>query len=294
VDEGEAVLHGKRINREGDVRGGRKYERKIEANHGNGAPSKDSQMLDQLAMRMAEKLRLKYEGEIKNKGPGDGKGGASAEENAESLAGEVMSNTCPICFELFLPPEHSPILIIPCGHTFCKGCLEDMKKKAKYACPFCRIKIQSQAPNISLQKLIMTANKQAQPIPSKPTKKEGNIPHGASPQMPPDITMLNIRCEVLGEEKSAALKELKIVRDEAATRRMIIEKLRTEEVEALKRLSQVQKELELISKYISTQKDELEEMEDKKSEIQKNIKTIDETLKPLMMEKEKARMLMKY
>ncbi|EFJ09515.1 hypothetical protein SELMODRAFT_427977 [Selaginella moellendorffii] len=36
-----------------------------------------------------------------------------------SLAAEIESNICPIFFELMKSPTYSPILLYPCGHTFC-------------------------------------------------------------------------------------------------------------------------------------------------------------------------------
>lgn len=77
-------------------------------------------------------------------------------EMEESLHKQVMSNTCPVCFELFLPPTHQPYILFPCGHTFCKHCIEKYAK-VKQTCPFCRSKFNSMAPNISLQNLILTA-----------------------------------------------------------------------------------------------------------------------------------------
>ena len=68
-----------------------------------------------------------------------------------------MSNTCPICFELFLPPDNQPFILFPCGHTFCKVCINAYAKEKK-KCPFCRTPVASMAPNISLQNLILSAN----------------------------------------------------------------------------------------------------------------------------------------
>lgn len=70
-----------------------------------------------------------------------------------------MSNTCPICFELFLPPNNQPYILFPCGHTFCKACLDCAKKRyGKKTCPFCRKIYNSMAPNLSLQNLVISAN----------------------------------------------------------------------------------------------------------------------------------------
>lgn len=83
--------------------------------------------------------------------------GKNENEIEDSLHEQVMSNTCPICFELFLPPDHSPFILFPCGHTFCKVCIKKYAQTKK-KCPFCRATFNSMAPNISLQNLILSAN----------------------------------------------------------------------------------------------------------------------------------------
>lgn len=40
------------------------------------------------------------------------------------LESELSTHTCKICFELMIPPIHTPILLFPCGHTFCKCCMD--------------------------------------------------------------------------------------------------------------------------------------------------------------------------
>lgn len=89
------------------------------------------------------------------------------------LAAELEQTTCPICYEVMQPPEHTPTLLFPCGHTFCKGCLEGhVKANNRRTCPYCREKIQSQAPNMILQQLIdgFTTQKKAQAAAGKRDK----------------------------------------------------------------------------------------------------------------------------
>ena len=40
------------------------------------------------------------------------------------LATEIESHTCPICYELMRAPTHSPMILFPCGHSFCAQCLQ--------------------------------------------------------------------------------------------------------------------------------------------------------------------------
>lgn len=37
------------------------------------------------------------------------------------LVKELESHTCPICYELMVPPGHGPVLLFPCGHSFCSA-----------------------------------------------------------------------------------------------------------------------------------------------------------------------------
>ena len=48
-----------------------------------------------------------------------------------------------------LPPQHNPMLVIPCGHTVCRTC----SKKTKYCC-ICGCPAQSTAENTGLQRII--------------------------------------------------------------------------------------------------------------------------------------------
>lgn len=36
-----------------------------------------------------------------------------------SLSQEIESHTCPICYELMVPPQNAPILLFPCGMHSC-------------------------------------------------------------------------------------------------------------------------------------------------------------------------------
>ncbi|OMJ88137.1 hypothetical protein SteCoe_9952 [Stentor coeruleus] len=47
--------------------------------------------------------------------------------------------TCPVCFCNYHNTRHPPLLLPNCGHTVCKPCLKDIKKKSdKITCPTCR------------------------------------------------------------------------------------------------------------------------------------------------------------
>ena len=69
------------------------------------------------------------------------------------LQNELQQHTCPVCFEPMLPPDRSPMLLFPCGHTFCQECLEKTLD-SKNACPTCRAAVQQTRPNHALRDLM--------------------------------------------------------------------------------------------------------------------------------------------
>lgn len=116
------------------------------------------QVISSLADRLTEKLRTQLRSEIAMEIEKERYEKQRIDARMErDLASEIESHSCPICFELMAPPVHSPMLLFPCGHSFCAAC---MKSNAKHVreqkCPFCRAKVQSMALNISLQNLIET------------------------------------------------------------------------------------------------------------------------------------------
>jgi DNA-binding transcriptional MerR regulator len=66
------------------------------------------------------------------------------------VTSELSSFLCPICFEIMAPPSRLPMLLFPCGHTFCQSCLDQHFQKrsttgkerekipSNKTCPYCR------------------------------------------------------------------------------------------------------------------------------------------------------------
>lgn len=65
------------------------------------------------------------------------------------LRAELHTHTCKICLKLMQSPSNTPMLLFPCGHTFCQSCLSN-----KVDCPYCKQQIESLAVNQSLKLLI--------------------------------------------------------------------------------------------------------------------------------------------
>jgi hypothetical protein len=48
-----------------------------------------------------------------------------------------MEVSCPICYDPYNDREKTP-RILSCGHTFCQGCLLDLRTSNILTCPTCR------------------------------------------------------------------------------------------------------------------------------------------------------------
>ena len=73
------------------------------------------------------------------------------------LSAEIQPHICQLCHELMSPPEKTPMLLFPCGHTFCAKCTrKDTNNfdEDSFSCPCCNKKIISAAENQSLKFLI--------------------------------------------------------------------------------------------------------------------------------------------
>ena len=95
----------------------------------------DTEVLDRLTMQIADRLQVEVRKESA-KLMQDGAVGAQVESLLERHIG---SNTCPVCFELMAGKERQPMLLFPCGHTFCAACLRmHLEKLDRKTCPYCR------------------------------------------------------------------------------------------------------------------------------------------------------------
>jgi hypothetical protein len=58
---------------------------------------------------------------------------------------------CPICYRLMNNFDMKPMVLSPCGHTFCKNCLDQLYLKR---CSICRLTYTNCIPNRSLMEMI--------------------------------------------------------------------------------------------------------------------------------------------
>ena len=118
--------------------------------------------------RLTERLALRIRDEVKSEMSGAIGDRTIRDKVTERMEGfledELQAYNCKICYELMAGPERSPILLFPCGHTFCQACLNQHQQrtssKGTGSCPFCRARIENQSVNLSLRDLISTFARQ--------------------------------------------------------------------------------------------------------------------------------------
>jgi len=202
------------------------------------------------------------------------------------------------------------MLLFPCGHTFCAGCLQQhLKQKAAAAtCPFCRTAIGSHAINVSLQQVIdgfvekqrrlergddVLGEVAAAGAGGAVTGRQSSSSLGEAERYAQQYRAFTLRCTVLTNQLEEAEEEARSTRERTATASLVLEHLKREEEAAADRLRQAQVELDVAREQRREQETKLDGLRAREVELQKQAKVIQQTLGPLQTEREKARLLVK-
>lgn len=99
-------------------------------------------MIDALAESVARKLKTKTN-------PRNNSRHFTGTVNRQDDDQEMSTHMCPLCHSLMSGTRHTPMALIPCGHTLCKDCTSDCTK-----CPSCQSRVTSSAVNTVLKQII--------------------------------------------------------------------------------------------------------------------------------------------
>jgi len=77
--------------------------------------SPNSTLLTEITLKLSEKLQNEL---LQNQKFTENKINIRNNPLEKTISKEIETNTCPICYDLMVPPRNSPILLFPCGHTF--------------------------------------------------------------------------------------------------------------------------------------------------------------------------------
>ena len=67
-------------------------------------------MFSKIAAKIDQRIKEKYKAGAASS---QEQSGHSEQEQEDTLKSRIMSHTCPICFELLVPPDHAPYILFP-------------------------------------------------------------------------------------------------------------------------------------------------------------------------------------
>jgi len=293
-------------------------------------------LLNKITERITGRLRDEIAVEIRrsnnemNKNPEE-QSSALAAHLETYMSSELHTHSCQICFELMLPPLKPPTLLFPCGHTFCKECVEKNAESSKNGrgsakCPYCREKISSVAPNHSLRQLIERFAKETERVergevgeveglfvdenyPNNrvegPVRSEGGG-YGSKKKMfeskdelivkdkrkyKAEYDSFFMRARILENEREEQRAQLEGIGKRQLAVNKMIELLQKEREEVEKKRALLDDEMALIEKHLATQTEKQEGIMKEERELKEGLGYVEESLDGLRVRIEKARVL---
>ena len=276
-------------------------------------------VLDRLAEQIAARLQV----EVRKENARIMQDGAVGAQVESLLERHIASNNCPVCFELMSGTEHAPTLLFPCGHTFCAACLhQHLDKLGRKTCPYCREKVQSQAPNVALRQVIdgfverQQALSRGEVLPELVQGQENVAAAAQQRHEPPSGSLhggvwagdshaqeaskyadqyraYSMRCRVMRNQLVESRAEGDGLRSQLQSARAVLHHLTQEEQAARDRLEAARVELELVQAQRVEQATKCEAVVTRQQEIEQMEQLVDETYSSLHADRQKSLLLLR-
>jgi hypothetical protein len=282
-------------------------------NVSNSEPAAED-VINRVAERLSDRLRVEIRKEILAEAKKDAAASAAVGKHLEGfLAQEIEQHCCPICLELMAPPSNAPVLLFPCGHTFCASCVKAQSRTAHHdKCACCRAKITSTAPNISLQNIIenflkkrseMTQQQRNQhhpPASSSQSNTDSSATHefgsgidANAEKYYRDYRAFSIRCEVLRNEMEELLTESEALKSKRRSGRVVLGQLATDKKRLEAEIQRMQMELQLTVEHMHEQEARLTVAEEEWKTNDKRLQVVESTLQGVVQQKDKCKLLVR-
>ncbi|XP_031569406.1 kinesin-like protein KIN-7M, chloroplastic [Actinia tenebrosa] len=230
----------------------------------------DQDMIDALAETVAQRLKTTIRGKEK-----DSHGQNSNGEDDE----EMSTHLCPVCNSLMSGSRHTPMALIPCGHTLCQVCLRDCKK-----CPTCQSRISSSAVNTVLQQIIagFIAQKEKKRLEKMEIETRKYVDEYQS---------LSVRSNALAEEADAILNGMEDLTEQLFQEKKMYKKIQVDNEDLTKKIQELQKQLEKNQIKMTESKEACENLESQYEEEKQRLALVEDTVKTIRQSKERVKML---
>ena len=295
----------------------RKYQHQhYDNNFSNNKYTRNIGMDEDVLTKLTERIAIRLRSELRNEAEESTKYDEGAKRDVSKriesfLQNELQQHTCPVCFEPMLPPNKSPMLLFPCGHTFCAECIEKQKRIAKHCCPFCRAKIEKIAINHSLRQLMETFLKKKESIESgeqtvkNAFRSNASTQGGCTDNVKKDTEnnnkaaeymqkcrALKIRGKILKNELEDTKVNLARLEKQTSSSSLVMKTLRKEEAKAMERLEAAKQALELVRKHIDDQSVKIDSIEKERTDCQQKVRLIETTIATIDRDADKAYILL--
>lgn len=268
--------------------------------------TEDSDFLNKLTDRISHQIRMNVKEELSknmNMNMGDTDIRNSVVERMDRyLEAELHTHICKICYELMLSPKNTPMLLFPCGHTFCRECFDKHNSVKKNSlCPYCRQPIDSAAINQSLKELIDNFAGQREKIKNgqfkdvfcstKKNNRGSTLPLQDDKSYKAQITANKMRCAILENQLEEDATELEKIKKRKKNIANATTHLKKERKATEEKLLLLQEEISLIDSHLNEQQQKFAEADKNESSLSEAMALVRMSIASIQNEIEKLNLL---
>eukprot|EP01065_Artemidia_motanka_P005260 TRINITY_DN12545_c0_g1_i1.p1 TRINITY_DN12545_c0_g1~~TRINITY_DN12545_c0_g1_i1.p1 ORF type:complete len:292 (+),score=92.25 TRINITY_DN12545_c0_g1_i1:56-877(+) len=230
----------------------------------------------------------------------------SATPPGKAQTGQAFeSQRCPVCYDVMLPPDASPHMCVPCGHTFCERCLQRLCKHSGRGapCPVCRAPVQTTVPNHSLRcvnETLVAAVPQPQESKLAPDLESTISAHvdddkiAQVRQYLSAFALADARDRVVAAEEESAAEELAQATRQAEIERGVVEYLTSERSGLQEQIERLRSELAAVSSQLEERTAELSTAEGRKEQAEHRLGALRSHRETLGRDSLKARAIVSH
>eukprot|EP00756_Hemistasia_phaeocysticola_P025995 Hpha_TRINITY_DN16035_c5_g1::TRINITY_DN16035_c5_g1_i1::g.120423::m.120423 len=230
---------------------------------------------DKLSVEFRERCRKEVEQEV-----------VLRMSSSQPLPKPAQDAKCPVCFDMMLPPDASPMLCVPCGHTFCDRCLARLQRHGsgkRFQCPVCRAAVESVAPNHSLRSMLesMASTRGRTPgsqlAPSLEDLIHTQVEESKQEQVRQYLAafaLADARDRVVAAEEEAAGEQHAEAVKQVGVEKGVVEYLGAEESALQEQLEKLSRELAVVSSQLHERKEALRDAEERATDCEERLQQL--------------------
>ncbi|KAI8516044.1 hypothetical protein Bbelb_068570 [Branchiostoma belcheri] len=217
-------------------------------------------MFDALADQIANRLKVRMDKP------------AGREDSGVTQETSIDTHKCQVCSSLMVPPDHRPMLVIPCGHTFCTACVRHTD-----TCPGCGQEENKTAPR-------------RDPGCHGDGKHKGSHSNRGEDYVEKYHT-LTVRCEVLETEADGIKEKMETVAKQLEREQKQVAAIEKQEENLKEQIKMLEEKISSLQSHKEGYKDTCDELEGQHFNLASKLSMVEDTLQSLTLERDKVRIL---